>query len=58
MQTKAQEMNVGVNFMALDDERRRQEHLLRELRDIEGEISSPALKNTKLPHLAATVGVS
>ncbi len=51
-------MNVGVNFMALDDERRRQEHLLRELRDIEGEISSPALKNTKLPHLAATVGVS
>ncbi len=49
---------MGVNFMALDDERRRQEHLLRELRDIEGEISSPSLKNTKLPHLAATVGVS
>ncbi|VDD84069.1 unnamed protein product, partial [Mesocestoides corti] len=49
-------MNVGVNYMALDEERRRQEHLLRELRDIEEEISSPSLSNTKLPHLASIVG--
>uniref|UniRef100_A0A5K3FSG5 SH3_10 domain-containing protein n=1 Tax=Mesocestoides corti TaxID=53468 RepID=A0A5K3FSG5_MESCO len=53
---KAQTMNVGVNYMALDEERRRQEHLLRELRDIEEEISSPSLSNTKLPHLASIVG--
>ncbi|VDM17657.1 unnamed protein product, partial [Hydatigera taeniaeformis] len=53
---KAQEMNVGVNYMALDDERRRQEHLLRELRDLEEEIASLNLNNTELPHLASIVG--
>ena len=51
-------MNVGVNYMALDDERRRQEHLLRELREIEEEIASPNLRNSKLSHLASVVGVS
>ncbi len=54
---KAQEMNVGVNFSALDDERRRQEHLLKELRKIEGELASPRMRKTNLPHLASTVGV-
>lgn len=58
LQLKAQEMNVGVNYMALDDERRRQEHLLRELREIEEEIASPNLRNSKLSHLASVVGVS
>ncbi|VDN96060.1 unnamed protein product [Rodentolepis nana] len=53
---KAQEMNVGVNYMALDDERRRQELLLRELREIEEEITSPSLRNSKLPNLASVVG--
>ncbi|CDS39486.1 expressed conserved protein [Echinococcus multilocularis] len=53
---KAQEMNVGVNYMALDDERRRQEHLLRELREIEEKIASLSLSSTELPHLASIVG--
>lgn len=51
-------MNVGVNYMALDDERRRQERLLRELREIEADVSGPNLRNSKLPNLAAVVGVS
>lgn len=58
MKLKAREMNVGINFMALDDERQRQEHIMRELKDIEDEVASPALRNTKLPHLASTVGVT
>ncbi|VDL19738.1 unnamed protein product [Hymenolepis diminuta] len=53
---KAQEMNVGVNYMALDEERRRQELLLRELREIEEEIASPNLRGSKLPSLASVVG--
>ncbi|VDD83517.1 unnamed protein product, partial [Mesocestoides corti] len=50
-------MNVGVNFSALDDERRRQEHLLRELREIEAELTTPSMRKTNLPHLASVVGV-
>ncbi|KAL5967525.1 Plectin, partial [Taenia solium] len=53
---KAQEMNVGVNYMALDDERRRQEHLLRELQELEVEIKALSLNNPELPHLASIVG--
>ncbi|KAL5108103.1 hypothetical protein TcWFU_008634 [Taenia crassiceps] len=53
---KAQEMNVGVNYMALDDERRRQEHLLRELQELEMEIKALSLNNPELPHLASIVG--
>lgn len=51
-------MNVGVNYMALDDERHRQEHLLRELQDLEVEIKALSLNNPELPHLASIVGVS
>lgn len=51
-------MNVGVNFSALDEERKRQEHLLGELREIEAELASPSLRKTNLPHLASLVGVS
>ncbi|VDK20342.1 unnamed protein product [Taenia asiatica] len=49
-------MNVGVNYMALDDERRRQEHLLRELRELEVEIKALSPNNPELPHLASIVG--
>lgn len=49
---------MGVNYMALDEERRRQELLLRELREIEEEIASPNLRGSKLPSLASVVGVS
>ncbi|VDK23309.1 unnamed protein product, partial [Taenia asiatica] len=50
-------MNVGVNFGALDEERQRQEHLLRELQEIEAELTAPTLSKTNLPHLASMVGV-
>lgn len=57
-QLKAEKMDVGVNYMALDDERRRQELLLRELREIEREIASPSPRNPRLFSLASAVGVS
>ncbi|KAL7059334.1 hypothetical protein AAHC03_013982 [Spirometra sp. Aus1] len=56
-QSKAQEMSVGVNYAALDNERQRQEDLLRELHQLEEEISSPLLSKTQLPELASSVGV-
>lgn len=49
---------MGVNFSALDEERQRQEHLLRELQEIEAELTAPTLSKTNLPHLASLVGVS
>ncbi|VDM18160.1 unnamed protein product, partial [Hydatigera taeniaeformis] len=49
-------MNVGVNFRALDEERQRQEHLLRELQEMEAELTSPTLTKTNLPYLASQVG--
>ncbi|KAM7543043.1 hypothetical protein Aperf_G00000005922 [Anoplocephala perfoliata] len=55
--SRAQEMNVGVNFSALDEERKHQERLLRELQEIEAQLSSPSLQKTSLPNLASTVGV-
>nr|CDS23003.1 hypothetical protein EgrG_000701600 [Echinococcus granulosus] len=55
--SRAQEMHVGVNFSALNEERQRQEHLLRELQEIEAELTSPTLSKTNLPHLASLVGV-
>ncbi|KAL5107548.1 hypothetical protein TcWFU_003437 [Taenia crassiceps] len=54
--SRAQEMKVGVNFSALDEERHRQEHLLRELQEIEAELTAPTLSKTNLPHLASLVG--
>lgn len=51
-------MNVGINFTALDDERLRQEHLLREVQSIEDELNSSGLGHSKLPRMASLVGVS
>lgn len=51
-------MNVGINFTALDDERLRQEHLLREVQSIEDELNSSGLGHSKLPQMASLVGVS
>ncbi|VDN09994.1 unnamed protein product, partial [Dibothriocephalus latus] len=49
-------MSVGVNHAALDSERKHQEDLLSELRELEEETSSPLLNNTQLPQLASSVG--
>lgn len=50
-------MNVGVNYNALEEERKRQELLLKELRDIESKLSTPSIRKTNLPNLANLVGV-
>ncbi|VDN96969.1 unnamed protein product, partial [Rodentolepis nana] len=50
-------MNVGVNYNALEEERKRQELLLQELRDIESKLSTPSIRKTNLPNLASLVGV-
>ncbi|VUZ48002.1 unnamed protein product, partial [Hymenolepis diminuta] len=55
--SRAQEMNVGVNYNALEEERKRQELLLQELRDIESKLSTPNIRKTNLPNLASLVGV-
>ncbi|KAM3177889.1 hypothetical protein ACTXT7_003619 [Hymenolepis weldensis] len=55
--SRAQEMNVGVNYNALEEERKRQELLLQELRDIESKLSTPSIRKTSLPNLASLVGV-
>ncbi|VDN12216.1 unnamed protein product [Dibothriocephalus latus] len=49
-------MSVGVNYAALDSERQRQEDLLRELRELEKEMTSPPFDKTQLPQLASNVG--